>query len=154
MQIPPSYCLAGAFPPLDVGYLTAAPALNILLGLLCPWMWGISSQPVQHLPSYWGFSDLGCGVSLQGCSSKAQQPLLILDVGYLLWALNTCLMTMSFCAYFCLLGFLVVFKVLYHKASTRCHCYPACKSYIPHFLLPLPHLGLVSLDLEHKYVYF
>ena len=29
----------------------------------------------QHLPSYLGFSYLGCGVSLYGCSSKAQ-PLL------------------------------------------------------------------------------
>ena len=116
---------------------------------------GVSPHSLLHrLPSYWDFFDLGCGVSLQGCASKAQLPLLTLDVGYLLWALNTCLMTMSFCAYFCLLGFLIVFKVLYHNAPTRCHCCPACKSYIPHFLLPLPHLGLVSLDLEHKYVYF
>ena len=132
-----------------------SPLLSSCLGFSFAMGLGVSPHsPLQRLPSYWGFSDLGCGVSLQGCSSKAQQPLLILDVGYLLWALNTCLMTMSFCAYFCLLGFLVVFKVLYHKASTRCHCYPACKSYIPHFLRPLPHLGLVSLDLEHKYVYF
>ena len=40
----------------------------------------------QHLPSYLGFSYLGCGVSRNGCSSKAQPPLLILDVGYLLTA--------------------------------------------------------------------
>ena len=33
----------------------------------------------QHLPSYWGFSYLGCGVSLHGCSSKAQLLLLILQ---------------------------------------------------------------------------
>ena len=33
----------------------------------------------QHLPTYLGFSYLGCGVSLQGCSSKAQLQLLILD---------------------------------------------------------------------------
>ena len=33
---------------------------TVLLGLLlCPWTWGISSEPLQHLPSYWGFSDLG-----------------------------------------------------------------------------------------------
>ena len=37
---------------------------TVLLGLLlCPWMWGISAQLLQHLPSYWGFSDLGLGVS-------------------------------------------------------------------------------------------
>ena len=38
----------------------------------------------QHLPSYLGFSYLRCGVSLHGCSSKAQPPLLTLDEGYLL----------------------------------------------------------------------
>ena len=40
----------------------------------------------QHLPSYLGFSYLGCGVSLHGCSSKVQPLLLILDEGYLLTA--------------------------------------------------------------------
>ena len=40
----------------------------------------------QHLPSYLGFSYLGCGVSLHGCSSKAQLLLLTLDEGYLLTA--------------------------------------------------------------------
>ena len=40
----------------------------------------------QHLPSYLGFSYLGCGVSLHGCSSKAQPLLLTLDEGYLLMA--------------------------------------------------------------------
>ena len=39
---------------------------------------------LQHLPSYLGFSYLGCGVSLHGCSSKAQPLLLTLDEGYLL----------------------------------------------------------------------
>ena len=40
---------------------------TILLGLLlCPGMWGISSQPFQRLLSYWGFSDLGGGVSPLG----------------------------------------------------------------------------------------
>ena len=38
----------------------------------------------QYLPSYLGFSYLGCGVSLHGCSSKAQPLLLTLDEGYLL----------------------------------------------------------------------
>ena len=33
----------------------------------------------QHLPSYLGFSYLGRGVSLHGCSSKAQLLLLTLD---------------------------------------------------------------------------
>ena len=35
---------------------------TILLGLLLsPCTWGISSLLLQHLPSYWGFSDLGVG---------------------------------------------------------------------------------------------
>ena len=40
----------------------------------------------QHLPSYLGFSYLGRGVSLHGCSSKVQPPLLTSDEGYLLTA--------------------------------------------------------------------
>ena len=40
----------------------------------------------QHLLSYLGFSYLGRGVSLQGCSSKEQPLLLTLDEGYLLRA--------------------------------------------------------------------
>ena len=40
----------------------------------------------QHLPSYLGFSYLGHGVFLQGCSSKAQLLLLTLEEGYLLTA--------------------------------------------------------------------
>ena len=40
----------------------------------------------QHLLSYLGFSYLGRGVSLHGCSSKAQPLLLTLDEGYLLTA--------------------------------------------------------------------
>ena len=40
----------------------------------------------KHLPSYLGFSYLGRGVSLYGCSSKAQLLLLTLDEGYLLTA--------------------------------------------------------------------
>ena len=50
--------------------------LPILLGLLlCPWTQGISSQSLQHLPSYWDFSDLGRGVSPLGYSSTTQPPL-------------------------------------------------------------------------------
>ena len=40
----------------------------------------------QHLSSVLAFSYLGCGVSLHGCSSKAQPLLLTLDEGYLLTA--------------------------------------------------------------------
>ena len=39
----------------------------------------------QHLPSYVGFSYLGRGVSLRGCSRKSQ-PLLLIFEGYLLTA--------------------------------------------------------------------
>ena len=45
-----------------------------------------SDALLQHLPSYLGFSYLGRGVSLHGCSSKAQPLLLTLDDGYLLTA--------------------------------------------------------------------
>ena len=45
-----------------------------------------SDALLQHLPSYLGFSYLGCGVSLHSCSSKAQPLLLTLDEGYLLTA--------------------------------------------------------------------
>ena len=43
-----------------------------------------SDALLQHLPSYLGFSFLGRGVSLHGCSSKAQPRLFTLDEGYLL----------------------------------------------------------------------
>ena len=50
---------------------------TVLLGLLlCPWTWGIPSQPLQRLPSYWGLSDVGCGSSPHGQSSEAQLMLL------------------------------------------------------------------------------
>ena len=45
-----------------------------------------SDALLQHLPSYLGFSYLGRGVYLHGCSSKAQPLLLTLDEGYLLTA--------------------------------------------------------------------
>ena len=45
-----------------------------------------SDALLQHLPSYLGFSHLGHGVSLHGCSSKAQPLLLTLDDRYLLTA--------------------------------------------------------------------
>ena len=43
-----------------------------------------SDALLQHLPSYLGFSYLGCWVSLHSCSSKAQPLLLTLDKRYLL----------------------------------------------------------------------
>ena len=43
-----------------------------------------SDALLKHLLSYLGFSYLGRGVSLHGCSSKAQPLLLTLDEGYLL----------------------------------------------------------------------
>ena len=45
-----------------------------------------SDALLQHLPSHLGFSYLGHGVSLRGCSSKAQLLLLTLNEGYLLTA--------------------------------------------------------------------
>ena len=43
-----------------------------------------SDALLQHLLSYLGFSYLGRGISLHGCSSKAQPLLLTLDKWYLL----------------------------------------------------------------------
>ena len=43
-----------------------------------------SDALLQHLPSYLGFSYIGRGVSLPGCSSKSQPLLFTLDEGYLL----------------------------------------------------------------------
>ena len=45
-----------------------------------------SDALLQHLPSYLGFSYFRHGLSLHGCSSKAQPLLLTLDEGYLLTA--------------------------------------------------------------------
>ena len=45
-----------------------------------------SDALLQHVPSDLGFSYLGCGVSLHGCSSKVQPLLLTLDEGCLLMA--------------------------------------------------------------------
>ena len=42
-----------------------------------------SDALLQYLASYLGFSYLGRGVSLHGCSSKVQPLLLTLDEGYL-----------------------------------------------------------------------
>ena len=45
-----------------------------------------SDALLQHLASYLGFSYLGRGESLHGCSNKAQPLVLTLDEGYLLTA--------------------------------------------------------------------
>ena len=45
-----------------------------------------SDALLQHLPSYTGFSYLGRGVYLHGCSSKAQPLLLTLEEAYFLTA--------------------------------------------------------------------
>ena len=45
-----------------------------------------SDALLKHLPSYLGFPYLGHGISLHGCSSKAQPLLLTLEEGYLLTA--------------------------------------------------------------------
>ena len=45
-----------------------------------------SDAVLQHLPSYVGFSYLGRGLSVHGCSNKAQPLLLTLDEVYLLIA--------------------------------------------------------------------
>ena len=52
---------------------------------ICPGEWHDSTLS-QCLPSYLGFSYLGHGVSLHGCSSKGQLLLLTLDEVYLLTA--------------------------------------------------------------------
>ena len=46
----------------------------------------LSDALSQHLLSYLGFSYLGCGVSLHGCSRKPQLLLSTLDKWYLLTA--------------------------------------------------------------------
>ena len=122
-------------------YDFAPPA--ILLGLLhCPWTWGISSQPLQHLPSYWSFSNLGHGVSphgwfsdvqppapvlgrgisIHGCSSEAQTLLLTLDVRYLLMAaapeLGHGVSPHSHSTTYCLTGFSLTLDVGYLFLAT------------------------------------
>ena len=53
---------------------------TILLGLLlCPWTRGISSKPLQHLPSYWGFSDP------RWCWWGSSWPVAILDTKWSSW---------------------------------------------------------------------
>ena len=54
-------------------------AIRLVSGL---WLWFLPSDALsQRLPSYLGFSYLGHGVSLHGCSSKAQPLLVTLDAG-------------------------------------------------------------------------
>ena len=50
----------------------APPTISLGL-LLCPRTWGVSLQLLQRLPSYWGFSDLGRGVSPFGGAVKCSR---------------------------------------------------------------------------------
>ena len=73
-----SWCAQGLFEPSEHLWREWGLILNlnsppptILLGLLlCPWLPAISSLSLKHLPSYWGFSDLGRGISLHGGPAK------------------------------------------------------------------------------------
>ena len=68
--VPGSWCTQGLFEPSERLW----------------WEWGlILNVNSPLLPSCWGFScALGRGVSIHGCSSEVQVPLLTLDVGSLL----------------------------------------------------------------------
>ena len=63
---------------LGFDYKHELPPPTLLGLLLCPWEWGISSQPLQCLPSCWAFSDLDCGVSPHSCSSATYVSLKLL----------------------------------------------------------------------------
>ena len=84
---PGFWCAQGLFEPSEHlwwewGLILYFIPLTILLGLLlCPWTYGIFSQPLQHLTSCWGFSDLGHGLSPHSHSSEVQPLLLTLDMG-------------------------------------------------------------------------
>ena len=69
--VPGSWCAQGLFEPSE-----------------CLWQeWSlILKVNSPRLPSCWGFSDLGCGISAHGHSCEAQMLLLTLDVGYLFMA--------------------------------------------------------------------
>ena len=81
----------GSFEPTECLWREWGLILNTNLPLL-PSCWGFSFAlgcgVCSHScsPSYWGFSDLGRAVSPHSCSSKAQSPLLSLNMSYLLTA--------------------------------------------------------------------
>ena len=83
-----------------------------------------SDALLQHLPSYLGFSYFGRGVSLHGCSSKAQPLLLTLDEGYLLtspitsWQING--KAMATVRDFIVLGSKITADGDYHHEIKRC----------------------------------
>ena len=73
--VPGSWCTQGLFSSLSVsgGNGEFAPPTVLLGLLLCPWVWGLSSQPLQHCSAttpaptiLLGFSDLGRVVSPHG----------------------------------------------------------------------------------------
>ena len=86
--VPGSWCTQGLFEPSEHLWREWGLILNVNLPLL-PSFWGssfalgcwVSPQscsstrklPLQHLPSYQGFSDFGCGVSHHGHPSEVQQ---------------------------------------------------------------------------------
>ena len=91
--VPGSWLSQGLFEPSEISGRNGAYAKcelappTILLGLLLyPWIWGISSQPLQYLWSYWDFSDLRLEVSPYGQSSEVQPLFLTLEVGYIFLA--------------------------------------------------------------------
>ena len=78
-----------------------------------------SDALLQHLLSYLGFSYLGSGVSLHGCSRKAQPLLLTLHEGYLLT--------------------IVVIWIKFISSSPVVHWFIKCQcSLLPSPVLPLP----------------
>ena len=84
-----SWCTQGLFEPSENlwwawGLILIAnlPPLLSCWGFSFALRCGVSSQLLQRLPSYWGFSDLGHGVSPHNHSSQGQLLFLTLDVGY------------------------------------------------------------------------
>ena len=81
--------------------------------VFCDYGFSVSAL-LQHLPSYLGFSYLGCGVSHHSCFSKAQLLLLTFDKGYLLTATPPDLEHMHYYNYsqmlnhVCILNYLIV----------------------------------------------
>ena len=67
------------------------------------------------LPSYWGFSDLGHGVSLHSWSSKVQPPFLTLGRGYLLSTTCRSSTAEQKDIYFCFIDYAKAFDCVDHR---------------------------------------